>query len=162
VRTSVAVVASLVLPLAPMQASATPTNNGRNARYAAIVRAFGSATDATRTSETIRAKVQNHRALAHSHRALAHSHRALAHSAWTSGRNGQARREFLATARLLRSAGQLASAALCSAATLASVDENPRLADAATLGEPAVQARALLEAAVPYAHAGMPALRSTG
>ena len=143
-----ATVASLALLLVSTPASATPANNGRLALYAAIARAFEASTDDTRMNPTVRAKVE--------------SHRTQAHVAWTTGRNAQARREFMAAARLLRSAGQLPSAELFNAATLALVEENPRAAaeimdllaaDAATFGEPLVQAKALLEAASQYIHA---------
>lgn len=96
-------------------------------------------------------------------RAQVESHRAQARTFWEVGRMAQARREFLAAARLMRGAGVLPTRELLDAATIALVEERPRLAaevmdtlaaNAAALGQPLVQAQALLEATSQYAAAG--------
>lgn len=96
-------------------------------------------------------------------RAQVETHRSQARTFWETGRTAKARREFMAAARLMRESGVLPTEELFAAATIALVEERPRVAaevmdtlatHAAALGQPIVQARALLEAATQYAAAG--------
>lgn len=96
-------------------------------------------------------------------RAQVETHRSQARANWETGRTTKARREYMAAARLMRESGVLPTEELFAAATIALVENRPRVAaevmdtlaaDAVALGQPLVQARALLEAATQYAAAG--------
>jgi len=141
---------ALVLLATPAHASVASDDSGRIILPTTSDSGRGvSRPDGERMPEEVRAQVE--------------SHRAQARAYWEAGRTAQARREFLAAGRLMTAAGVLPTEELLAAATLALVEERPRVAaevmdtlaaNAITLGQPQVQARALLEAASQYAIAG--------
>lgn len=89
----------------------------------------------------------------------------MAYASWQAGRLGRARREFLMSARVLREAGILPTAALKEAAAVdfaradmlgAAFTMDQLAQDAVAMGDPNVQVQALLDAATLYAEGRRP------
>ena len=144
-RGGLSVAAALALFAAPAQASSAAADTARADSSTRVTVRRGE----ERLTDTVRAQVEAHRAQARIH--------------LDAGHHGRARRELVAAARLMAGGGVLPSHELYHAATIALVEGRPLVAaelmdmlaaDAMALGEPLEQARALLEAAMEYDHAG--------